>query len=240
VVIRPDGRRADQLRPVRITPNYLDYAEGSALIEMGQTRVLCAASLEERVPPFLEGKGQGWITAEYALLPRSTLNRTPRESVTGRVQGRTHEIQRLIGRSLRAALDLRQLGPRTITMDCDVIQADGGTRCAAITGGYVALALALERAVHTGLFSGLPSLTPIAAVSVGLINGVPCLDLNYQEDSTADADANLVMTSAGRFIEIQITAEKSPFDRATFARLVDLAESGIRQLFARQQEVLGR
>lgn len=239
-MVRWDGREADQLRPVRIIPNYLDYAEGSALIEMGQTRVLCAASLEERVPPFLEGKGQGWITAEYALLPRSTLSRTPRESVTGRVQGRTHEIQRLIGRSLRAALDLKHLGPRTITLDCDVIQADGGTRCAAITGGYVALVLALRRAVHIGLFSNLPPLTPIAAVSVGLINGIPCLDLNYQEDSAADADANLVMTGGGRFIEIQITAEKSPFDRATFARLVDLAENGIRQLFAIQQEVLGR
>jgi ribonuclease PH len=235
---RADGRAPDQLRAIRITPNYLDHAEGSVLIEAGMTRVLCAVSVEESQPPHLQRTDQGWITAEYAMLPRSTHTRSARESTRGRVGGRTHEIQRLIGRSLRAAIDLKTLGPRTLFIDCDVIQADGGTRTAAITGAYVALALALRKVVAAGTLAKLPPLTPVAATSVGIVNGHPALDLNYVEDSRADVDFNVVITGAGEFIEVQGTAEHETFTRETLNSLLTLAESGIRQLFLKQQEVL--
>jgi len=235
-MIRADGRTADELRPTRITPGVLDYAEGSALIEMGQTRVLCAASVESRVPPFLQGRGQGWITAEYALLPRSTHTRTPRER--GQVGGRTMEIQRLIGRSLRAVTDLAALGERTVTVDCDVLQADGGTRAAAITGAYVALALAVDRIRRDGSLTTDPLRTAVSAVSVGLVDGEILLDLCYEEDSRAAVDCNVVWTADGRLVEVQGTAEGDPFDRATLDALLDLSGRGARHLFALQQEAI--
>lgn len=235
---RTDGRAADQLREVRITPHYLDHAEGSALIEFGKTRVLCAVSVEESQPPHLMRTDQGWITAEYAMLPRSTHTRSPRESTRGRVGGRTHEIQRLIGRSLRAAVDLNRVGPRTLFIDCDVIQADGGTRTAAITGSYVALVLALRRLQRNGVLKALPLRTAVAAVSVGIVRGDPALDLNYQEDSKAEVDFNVVMTGEGAFIEVQGTAEGEPFAREAMDRLVELATGGIRQLFKLQEQAL--
>jgi ribonuclease PH len=235
---RADGRAPDQLREIRMTPNYLDHAEGSVLIEAGKTRVLCAVSIEESQPPHLKGTDQGWITAEYAMLPRSTHTRSARESTRGRVGGRTHEIQRLIGRSLRAAIELRTLGPRTLFIDCDVIQADGGTRTAAITGSYVALQLALRKVVAAGTLAKLPPLTPVAATSVGIVKGEPVLDLNYVEDSRADVDFNVVMTGAGHFIEVQGTAEHNTFTRESMDQLLALAESGIRQLFELQQRAL--
>ncbi|HEU5316332.1 MAG TPA: ribonuclease PH [Chloroflexota bacterium] len=237
---RADGRAPDELRPVKITPNYLDHAEGSVLIEAGQTRVLCAVSVEESQPPHLKNTDQGWITAEYAMLPRSTHTRSQRESTRGRVGGRTHEIQRLIGRSLRAAVSLTALGPRTLFIDCDVIQADGGTRTASITGAYVALALALHKVVAAGTLKKLPPLTPVAATSVGIVNGEPVLDLNYVEDSRADVDFNVVMTGAGHFIEVQGTAEHNTFSRDQMNQLLALAEGGTKQLFALQQETLAR
>jgi ribonuclease PH len=235
---RPDGRAPDQLREVRLTPNYLDHAEGSVLVEAGKTRVLCAVSVEETQPPHLMRTDKGWITAEYAMLPRSTHTRSPRESTRGRIGGRTHEIQRLIGRSLRAAVDLDRLGPRTLFIDCDVIQADGGTRTAAITGAYVAVALAARKLVRAGTLRAAPLRTAVAATSVGIVNGVPVLDLNYAEDSKAEVDFNVVMTREGRFIEVQGTAEGEPFSREAMDRLLDLAAGGIRQLFEKQQTVL--
>jgi ribonuclease PH len=235
---RPDGRAPDQLREVRLTPNYLDHAEGSVLVETGKTRVLCAASVEESQPPHLMKTDKGWITAEYAMLPRSTHTRSPRESTRGRVGGRTHEIQRLIGRSLRAAVDLNKLGPRTLFIDCDVIQADGGTRTAAITGAYVAVALAVRKLTRAGTLKTDPLVTAVAATSVGICNGVPVLDLNYAEDSRAEVDFNVVMTAEGRFIEVQGTAEGTPFGRQSMDRLIDLAESGIWQLFELQRQAL--
>ena len=235
---RPDGRAPDQLRDVRLTPHYLDHAEGSVLIEAGKTRVLCAVSVEETQPPHLMKTDQGWITAEYAMLPRSTHTRSARESTRGRIGGRTHEIQRLIGRSLRAAVDLRKIGPRTLFIDCDVIQADGGTRTAAITGSYVALALALQILVKRGTLKSAPLRTPIAAVSVGIFKGEAVLDLNYAEDSKAEVDFNVVMTGGGQFIEAQGTAEGDPFSRAQMNQLLDLAEAGIRQLFDLQDAAL--
>ncbi|HEV2123812.1 MAG TPA: ribonuclease PH [Chloroflexota bacterium] len=235
---RTDGRAADQLREVRITPHYLDHAEGSVLIEFGKTRVLCAVSVEESQPPHLMRTDQGWITAEYAMLPRSTHTRSPRESTRGRVGGRTHEIQRLIGRSLRAAVDLNRVGPRTLFIDCDVIQADGGTRTAAITGSHVALVLALRRLQRNGVLKALPLRTAVAAVSVGIVRGDPALDLNYQEDSKAEVDFNVVMTREGTFIEVQGTAEGEPFSREAMDRLVELAAGGIRQLFELQEQAL--
>src|SRR6266576_3404120 len=210
---RTDGRTVDELRAVKITPGYLPYAEGSVLIEMGQTRVICAASLEERVPPFLRNSGQGWLTAEYAMLPRSTQQRTSREIGRGGPSGRTHEIQRLIGRSLRAVADMRVLGERTITIDCDVLQADGGTRTAAITGAYVAFALACRRLMKEKRISKSPIVAEVAAISVGIVDGTPLLDLKYDEDSRAEVDMNVVCTGDGRFIEVQGTAEGSPFTR---------------------------
>jgi ribonuclease PH len=235
---RTDGRAAHELRPITLSPNYLDHAEGSVLIEAGKTRVLCAVSVEETQPPFLMKTEQGWITAEYAMLPRSTHTRSQRESTRGRIGGRTHEIQRLIGRSLRAAIDLNTLGPRTAYIDCDVIQADGGTRTAAITGSYVALALALRKIAAAGTIKRVPPLVPVAATSVGIVNGEPVLDLNYVEDSRAEVDFNVVMTGAGKFVEVQGTAEHGTFERSAMDRLLDLAEAGIRELFALQDRVL--
>lgn len=235
---RIDGRANDQLRPVKLIPNFLDYAEGSVLITMGNTRVLCAATVEERVPPWLVGQGEGWVTAEYAMLPRATLTRTPRE--TSGLSGRTQEIRRLIGRSLRAAVDLRLLGERTIVVDCDVIQADGGTRTAAITGGYVALALALRKLIRERHAHHNVLVTPVAAVSVGMVGGEPMLDLCYQEDSQADVDVNVVMTGRGELVEVQGTAEGKPFSLETLYELLELAKTGITQLLAAQQEVLSR
>jgi ribonuclease PH len=235
---RTDGRAADELRAVRLTPGYLPYAEGSALIEMGQTRVVCSASVEDRVPPFLRNRGQGWITAEYAMLPRATLQRTPRETGRGGPSGRTHEIQRLIGRSLRAVADMALLGERTITLDCDVLQADGGTRTAAITGAYVAFALAARRLLRAGKIARTPVTNQVAAVSVGIVNGTPLLDLKYDEDSRAEVDMNVVCTGDGRFVEVQGTAEGTPFERAEMDQLLALAALGIERLIRIQRDVL--
>jgi ribonuclease PH len=237
---RTDGRAFDQLRPVKITPGYLPYAEGSVLIEMGQTRVVCAASVDERVPSFLRNSGQGWITAEYSMLPRATQQRTPREVRRGGPSGRTHEIQRLIGRSLRAAADMRVLGERTITLDCDVLQADGGTRTAAITGSYVAFALAAARLLKTGKIQRSIITNEVAAISVGILGSVPLLDLKYDEDVKADVDMNVVCTGDGRFIEVQGTAEREPFSREQMQSLLALAEKGIQSLVAVQREAIAK
>ena len=231
--LRADGRVPTQLRPVSFTLGVQKWAEGSCLIRVGDTQVLCAATIADRVPPHLRGKGTGWVTAEYSMLPRATAERTDRESVKGKLGGRTHEIQRLIGRSLRDAIDLTRLGERTITVDCDVLQADGGTRTASITGGYVALAAAL---ITYGMDRHLVG--RIAAVSVGLVDGAPLLDLDYSEDSRADVDFNVVGTDAGTFVEVQGTAEGKPFDRTAMDGLLDLAASGLDQLFAAQAEIL--
>jgi ribonuclease PH len=233
---RNDGRAPDQLRPLRITLDPFGFAEGAALIELGGTRVLCAASVEEGVPPWLRGQGQGWVTGEYALLPRSTTTRTRRER--NGPSGRTQEIQRLIGRSLRAAVDMRRLGERTITVDCDVLQADGGTRTAAITGGYVALALALHRLVARGALSAIPLQEIVAAVSAGFVGGVALLDLDYSEDSVADLDCNVVQTGSGGVVEIQCTAEHRAISRAELIALLDLVDSGVAALLAAQRQVL--
>jgi ribonuclease PH len=235
---RTDGRLADQLRPVRITPGFLPYAEGSALIEMGETRVICSASVEDRVPPFLRNRGTGWVTAEYSMLPRSTLQRTSRETGRGGPSGRTHEIQRLIGRSLRAVVNTALLGERTITLDCDVLQADGGTRTASITGAYVACALACRRLVLTNRIGVNPLTGEVAAVSVGIVGGTPLLDLKYDEDSRAEVDMNVVCTGDGRFIEVQGTAEGAPFTREEMDQLLELARRGIGQLVQAQRAAL--
>ncbi|HJU92030.1 MAG TPA: ribonuclease PH [Pyrinomonadaceae bacterium] len=235
---RTDGRAPDELRPVLITPGYLPYAEGSVLIEMGNTRVVCAASLEDRVPPFLRNSGQGWLTAEYAMLPRATQTRTAREIGRGGASGRTHEIQRLIGRSLRAVADMKVLGERTITIDCDVLQADGGTRTAAITGSYVALALASNHLVKSGKITRSLTTDQVAAVSVGIVDTTPLLDLKYDEDSRAEVDMNVVCTGDGRFIELQGTAEREPFSRAQMDELVALGVHGIEELIAIQKRVI--
>lgn len=230
---RADGRLPNQLRPVKIVPDYLKFAEGSALIRVGDTRVICAATLEDRVPPFLRGKGTGWVTAEYSMLPRAGTERTPREASTGRIGGRTHEIQRLIGRSLRSVVDLSGLGERSVTLDCDVIQADGGTRTASVTGAYVALARALNRYGMGHLLTG-----QVAAVSVGMSGGTLLLDLDYAEDSSAGVDFNVVMLDSERFVEIQGTAEQTPFSREQMDEMVTLAAAGIRQLFDLQREAI--
>ncbi len=237
---RHDGRSADQTREIRITRNWLDHAEGSVLVEFGRTRVLCAASFTEGVPRWLKGQGTGWVTAEYAMLPRSTNTRSDRESVKGRIGGRTHEISRLVGRSLRAVVDTKALGENTIVLDCDVLQADGGTRTAAITGAYVALVDAVEDARKRGLLaaSARPLTGSVAAISVGVVAGEPVLDLDYPEDSTADTDMNVVMTGDGRFVEVQGTAEAEPFDRELLGRLLDLATKGCADLTATQQAAL--
>ena len=234
--LRLDGRASDELRPVRIIPGFQPYAEGSALIELGQTRVACAVSIENRVPAFLRGEGRGWITAEYAMLPRSTLTRTPREE--GRAGGRTHEIQRLIGRSLRAVTDLDALGERTLVVDCDVLQADGGTRTAAITGSYVALVQAIGTLVKSRLIPSSPLRCAVAATSVGILAGEHLLDLCYDEDSWADVDFNVVMTDERQFVEVQGTAEAAPFSREDIDCLLSLAEKGIATLFQAQKEAL--
>ena len=235
---RPDGRRSRELRTVTITPDYLRHAEGSALITVGLTRVLCAASLEDSVPPFLRGSGRGWVTAEYGMLPRSTHTRSEREATRGRIGGRTHEIQRLIGRSLRAVTDLTALGERSIWIDCDVIEADGGTRTAAITGAYVALAVALERLRTRGVLAASPLTDAVAAVSVGLVDRRLCLDLAYAEDSRAEVDMNVVMTGHGRFVEVQGTAEGRPFTPAQLTNLTSLAADGIGRLIEAQRAAL--
>jgi len=236
---RSDGRANDQLRPVKITRNYLKHAEGSCLIEMGETRVICAASIDETVPPFLKGKGSGWVTSEYGMLPRAGTERSPREAARGRQGGRTLEIQRLIGRSLRAVTEVRSLGERTIIVDCDVIQADGGTRTASVTGAYVALVDALRRLQQRNVIRSLPLIDAVAAVSVGIVQGEMLLDLSYQEDSMASVDMNVVATGALRLVEIQGTAEGTPFTRQQMDQLIDLAQAGIKQLLEAQKAVLG-
>jgi ribonuclease PH len=235
---RPDGRRPDQLRAIKITRNWLDHAEGSALIEFGATRVLCAASVLEEVPRWRRGSGLGWVTAEYAMLPRSTNTRSDRESVKGRVGGRTHEISRLVGRSLRACVDLKALGENSILLDCDVLQADGGTRTAAVTGGYVALADAVSWLAGRKRCKGEPLTTSVAAVSVGIIDGEPRLDLCYEEDVAAETDMNVVCTGEGQFVEVQGTAEREAFDRKLLDQLLDLAVAGCAELTALQRGAL--
>lgn len=235
---RPSNRAADELRPVTFTRRFTRHAEGSVLVEFGNTRVLCTASVEENVPPFLRGKSQGWVTAEYGMLPRSTHTRSPREAAKGKQSGRTQEIQRLIGRSLRAVTDLKGLGERTVTIDCDVLQADGGTRTASITGGFVALADAVEHLIARKAIGASPLHGQIAAVSVGIYNGIPVLDLDYAEDSNAETDMNVVMNNGGGFVEIQGTAEGHAFRRHELDALLNLAASGIGQLFALQTQAL--
>jgi len=235
---RADGRAWDELRPIRIVPEFQSFAEGSALIELGKTRVLCSVSVEDRVPGFLKGGGGGWITAEYSMLPRATVSRTPRDSSLGRVAGRSQEIQRLIGRSLRAVTDLSALGERTLIIDCDVIQADGGTRTAAITGSYVALHQALQTLAYMGMLSTIPLKSAVAATSVGIVHSYQLLDLCYDEDCAAEVDFNVVMTSQGKFVEVQGTAEGKPFTKETIDSLLSLAEKGIKQLFEAQQAAL--
>src|SRR3954468_13809795 len=235
---RSDKRAPDQMRPVNIVPDFISTAEGSALIEVGNTRVICTASIEETVPAFMRNRGKGWITSEYAMLPRATLTRTPREVVKGRPSGRTHEIQRLIGRALRAVVDLNRLGERTIWIDCDVIQADGGTRTASITGAFIAMGLALQKLVEAGTLTSAPVRDFVAATSVGIVEGEVLLDLAYEEDSQAEVDLNLVMTGGKRIIEIQATAEQHPFDDVQLKLMMDYARAGIESLVTKQQAVL--
>jgi len=236
--MRIDNRQPDAMRPAEIVAGYLLTAEGSVLMKLGHTQVLCAATIEDTVPPFLRNSGKGWVTAEYSMLPRSTAKRTPREVVKGRPSGRTHEIQRLIGRSLRSVMDMVALGERTVMLDCDVLQADGGTRTASITGAFVALALALGRLKDFGKLKSMPVRDYVAATSVGLVGGAAMLDLCYEEDSQADVDMNVVMTGAGRFIEVQATAEHSPFDDAQMAELLSLARGGIADLVELQKRAV--
>ncbi len=236
--VRADGRALDQLRPVRITPGFVDTAPGAVLMEMGRTRVMCTVSLEDRVPAFLVGRGKGWLTAEYAMLPGSSPQRVTRESSTGRPNSRGREIQRLIGRSLRAAVDLSGLGERTVYVDCDVLQADGGTRTAAVTGAFVALRLAVRRWQADGVLTGDPVVNQVAAVSAGIVRGSPILDLCYTEDSAAETDLNAVMTAAGEIVEVQATAEGSPMKRHECAALIELAAAGIQQLAEAQNQIL--
>ena len=237
--MRKDGRKPDELRPIRITRNFQEFAEGSCLIELGQTRVLCAASFEEKVPNFLRGSGRGWVTAEYSMLPRSTSTRTSREVSAGRPSGRTQEIQRLIGRSLRAVTQLGGFGEATVTVDCDVLMADGGTRTASITGAYIALYDAFRKMRDAGRLEAIPLIEEVAAVSVGIVGGEALLDLPYEEDSTAGVDFNVVMTGGGRYVEVQGTAEGEAFDREQLDGLLELASGGIRQLVSAQREALG-
>jgi ribonuclease PH len=236
--LRIDGRATDQLRPVKITPDFIPHAEGSALIESGHTRVIVTATVEDGVPGFLKGSGKGWVTGEYGMLPRSTESRTPRESSRGKQSGRTLEIQRLIGRTLRAVMDLKALGERTVWLDCDVIQADGGTRTASITGAYVALMLAMERMVAAGILKTTPLIDSVAAISVGLVGGAALLDLAYEEDSRAEVDMNVVMTGGGKFVEVQATAEGQPFAGAQLQDLLALAATGIRRVTETQSTLV--
>jgi len=237
---RSDNRAPEQMRPVKISPEFISTAEGSALIEVGNTRVICTASIEETVPSFMKGAGKGWITAEYSMLPRSTLTRTPREASRGRQSGRTHEIQRLIGRAMRAVVDLKRLGERTITLDCDVIQADGGTRTASITGAFVALGLAMQKLVEAGTLSSAPIRDYVAAISVGIVEGEVLLDLCYEEDSQAEVDLNFVMTGGHKIVEVQATAEQHPFDHAQLNKMMEFAAKGIEALIAKQRTVLAQ
>ena len=238
--MRPSQRQANQLRPLVIERNFTRHAEGSVLIRMGDTHVLCTASVEDSVPPFLRGKGQGWVTAEYGMLPRSTHTRSAREAAKGKQSGRTQEIQRLIGRSLRAIIDLKALGERQITLDCDVLQADGGTRCASITGAWVALWDACEKLVTSGKLAENPIRDHVAAISVGIYKGMPVLDLDYPEDSDCDTDMNVIMTGAGGIVELQGTAEGTPFTRVQLEQLTDLATAGVAALVAAQRQAIGK
>jgi ribonuclease PH len=238
--VRQGTRALTELRPLKITPDFVKTADGSVFMELGGTRVLCSAQVVNGVPAWRRGSGAGWLTAEYSLLPSSTRDRTPREAVRGRQDGRTVEIQRFIGRSLRAVIDLGALGDRTIYVDCDVVEADGGTRCAAVSGGYLALHLALKRGVDAGALKSLPLNDSVAAVSVGVVGGMPVVDLEYQEDCTADVDMNVVMTGSGRLIEVQATAETEPFERSVFDELLGLAEMGIAQIRQAQMDVIAR
>jgi len=235
---RIDGRNFDQIRPVKITTGYQIFAEGSALIELGKTRVLCSVTCEDRVPPFLRNSGSGWVTAEYSMLPRSTLTRTERDSGRGGVSGRSQEIQRFIGRCLRAVIDMSQLGERTLIVDCDVLQADGGTRTASVTGAYVALAIAMEKLTGMGVIRSVPLVSPVAAISVGIVYGNRILDLCYDEDSNAEADMNVVMTGKGDFVEIQGTAEKKPYSKESVDFMLQLADKGIKELFIAQKAAI--
>ncbi|HVC21370.1 MAG TPA: ribonuclease PH [Vicinamibacterales bacterium] len=237
--MRSDNRAPEQLRPTILTPHFLEHAEGSVFIEVGRTRVICAASVEDRVPGFLRNTGKGWVTAEYGMLPRATTTRTTREASTGKVGGRTQEIQRLIGRSLRSVTALDAMGERTIWIDCDVIQADGGTRTASITGAFVALVLALRRLMEQGVLKTMPVRDYVAATSVGIVSGRPMLDLAYEEDSVAEVDMNIVKTGDGRFVEVQGTAEALPFGRDALLALLDLADAGIHQLIDKQRAIVG-
>jgi len=239
MTFRSDNRNPEQIRPVNIVPDFISTAEGSALIEMGNTRVICTASVEETVPLFLRNSGKGWISGEYGMLPRSTLTRTARESAKGKQSGRTQEIQRLIGRSLRAVTDLKRLGERTIWIDCDVIQADGGTRTASITGAFVALGLALQRLVDAGTLTAAPIKDFVAAISAGIVEGEILLDLNYEEDSRADVDMNFVMTAGNKIVELQATAEHQVFDDTQLSKMMAFARQGIHSLIAKQQSLLG-
>ena len=238
MIFRSDNRSPEQMRPVNIVPDFISTAEGSCLIELGNTRVICTATIEDSVPQFMRNSGKGWVTSEYGMLPRATLTRTPREVTKGRAGGRTHEIQRLIGRSLRAVTDMQKLGERTIFLDCDVIQADGGTRTASITGAFVAMGLAMRRMVESGTLTVAPIRDYVAATSVGIVDGEIMLDLCYEEDSRAEVDLNLVVTGSKKIVEVQGTAERRPFDDAQLAKMISLAKQGIESLVARQQAVL--
>ena len=235
---RQDGRKSNELRKLKITKGYIKYAEGSCLVELGNTKVIATASVEDGVPHFLRGSGNGWVTAEYGMIPRSCKSRVSREASKGKLGGRTHEIQRLIGRSLRTVTDMTKLGERTIWLDCDVIQADGGTRCASITGSFVALALALEKMKEDRLLQTVPLSDYVAAISVGIIDGLPAIDLDYEEDSKAEVDMNVVMTGAGKFIEVQGTAEKEPFTKEDLNKLISLAQKGIEDIIRTQKNIL--
>jgi ribonuclease PH len=239
VKYREDGRAENQLRKIKITRDFNLYAEGSVLIEFGNTKVICTASVSEKVPPFLKGQGKGWITAEYSMIPRATGERNQRESAKGKLSGRTMEIQRLIGRALRTAIDLDKLGERTVTIDCDVIQADGGTRTTSISGGYIALALAMKKLVNEGILAENPIISNVAAISVGIVGGTPMLDLKYSEDSAAEVDMNVVMNGEGRFVEVQGTGEEATYTRAELNELLDLAEAGINEIIELQNKVIG-
>lgn len=239
VKYREDGRAENQLRKIKITRDFNLYAEGSVLIEFGNTKVICTASVSEKVPPFLKGQGKGWITAEYSMIPRATGERNQRESAKGKLSGRTMEIQRLIGRALRTAIDLDKLGERTVTIDCDVIQADGGTRTTSISGGYIALALAMKKLVNEGILAENPIISNVAAISVGIVGGTPMLDLKYSEDSAAEVDMNVVMNGEERFVEVQGTGEEATYTRAELNELLDLAEAGINEIIELQNRVIG-
>ncbi len=238
MIYRSDNRTPEQMRPVNVIPDFISTAEGSVLIEVGNTRVICTATVEESVPKFMQGRGKGWITSEYAMLPRSTLTRTPRESTKGRPSGRSQEIQRLIGRSLRAITDLARLGERTLFIDCDVIQADGGTRTASITGAFVAVGLAMQKLIDAGTLTSAPLRDFVAATSVGLVDGEILLDLCYEEDSRAEVDLNFVLTGAGRIVEVQATAEQHPFEDQQLRKMMELARKGIESLISKQQAIL--